>query len=117
MKALNDFLRPEFINRVDEVICFEQLTEANFRDIATIMLTELKDVMKERNYDLVWDEGLLELLVKKGYSVTYGARNLRRLIQKEIEDAVAATLIEKRGTGVKRIYLSTEDDKVRVITE
>ena len=117
MKALGEFLRPEFINRVDEVICFEQLTEANFRDIATIMLTELKDVMKERNYELVWDEGLLELLVKKGYSVTYGARNLRRLIQKEIEDTVAATLIEKRGTGVKRIYLSTEDDKVRVITE
>ena len=112
LKALNEFLRPEFINRVDEVVCFNQLTEENFRGIAALMLTELRDVMAEKNRSLSWDESLLDYLVKKGYSVTYGARNLRRLIQKEIEDAVAARLIENRGQGVDTICLRAEDDKI-----
>ena len=112
MKALNEFLRPEFINRVDEVVCFNQLTEDNFRGIAALMLSELRDVMAEKGMTLSWDEGLMDTLVKKGYSVTYGARNLRRLIQKEIEDAIAAKLIEKRGQGVKEIRLSAEEEKI-----
>ncbi|MBR5094639.1 MAG: ATP-dependent Clp protease ATP-binding subunit, partial [Oscillospiraceae bacterium] len=114
MKALGEFLRPEFINRVDEVICFEQLTEANFRDIAALMLEELRQVMKERNYELSWDESVLDHLVKKGYSVTYGARNLRRLIQKEIEDSIAAKIIAKRGQGVQRIGLSAEGGQIAI---
>ena len=112
LKALNEFLRPEFINRVDEVVCFNQLTEENFRGIAALMLTELRDVMAEKNHSLSWDESLLDYLVKKGYSVTYGARNLRRLIQKEIEDAIAAELIAKRGQGVDTIRLRAADDKI-----
>jgi len=112
MKALNEFLRPEFINRVDEVVCFNQLTEDNFRGIAALMLSEVRDVMAEKGMALSWDESLMDTLVKKGYSVTYGARNLRRLIQKEIEDAIAAKLIEKRGQGVKEIILSAEEDKI-----
>ncbi len=114
MKALNEFLRPEFINRVDEVVCFNQLTEVNFRGIAELMLAELRDVMGEKNISLSWDGSLLDYLVKKGYSVTYGARNLRRLIQKEIEDAVAAKLIENRGQGVDTICLRAEDDKIAI---
>ena len=114
LKALNEFLRPEFINRVDEVVCFNQLTEENFRGIAALMLTELREVMAEKNHSLSWDESLLDYLVKKGYSVTYGARNLRRLIQKEIEDAIAAQLIAKRGQGVDTICLSAENDKVAI---
>ena len=114
MKALGEFLRPEFINRVDEVICFNQLTEENFRGIAALMLSEVKDVLAEKKRSLTWDESLVDYLVKKGYSVTYGARNLRRLIQKEIEDEVAAALIEKRGEGVQEIALSASDGKVRV---
>ena len=114
LKALNEFLRPEFINRVDEVVCFNQLTEENFRGIAALMLTELRDVMAEKNHSLSWDESLLDYLVKKGYSVTYGARNLRRLIQKEIEDAIAAQLIARRGQGVETIRLSAENDKVSI---
>ena len=116
MKALNEFLRPEFINRVDEVVCFNQLTEANFRGIAELMLAELRDVMREKNRDLTWDGSLLDYLVKKGYSVTYGARNLRRLIQKEIEDAVAARLIAERGRGVSRIALSADENGVVIET-
>jgi ATP-dependent Clp protease ATP-binding subunit ClpB len=116
MKALNEFLRPEFINRVDEVVCFNQLTEENFRGIAELMLSELRDVMREKNRALSWDQSLLDYLVKKGYSVTYGARNLRRLIQKEIEDAIAAKLIENRGQGVSEIRLSAEEAGVRIET-
>ena len=114
MKALNDFLRPEFINRVDEVICFNQLTEENFRAIAALMLSEVRDVMAEKDMELHWDEKLIDYLVKKGYSVTYGARNLRRLIQKEIEDVVAEKLIQARGQAGKVIELSAQDEKVTV---
>ena len=112
MKALNEFLRPEFINRVDEVICFNQLTEENFRGIAALMLAEVRDVMAEKNHSLTWDDSVLDYLVKKGYSVTYGARNLRRLIQKEIEDAIAAELIARRGQGVESIRLRAGNDKI-----
>ena len=117
MKALNEFLRPEFINRVDEVVCFNQLTEENFRAIAALMLSELRDVMAEKNIALTWDESLIDHLVKEGYSVTYGARNLRRLIQKQIEDAIAEKLIAGRNTQVSAICLSAADGKVLVETK
>ena len=114
MKALNEFLRPEFINRVDEVICFNQLTEDNFRSIAALMLSELKDVMAEKNITLSWDDSLIDHLVKEGYSVTYGARNLRRLIQKQIEDGIAEEIISNRNTRVKSIMLSAPEGKVEI---
>ena len=117
MKALNEFLRPEFINRVDEVVCFNQLTEENFRAIAALMLSELRDVMAEKNIALSWDESLIDHLVKEGYSVTYGARNLRRLIQKQIEDAIAEKLIAGRNTQVSAILLSAADGKVEIETK
>ena len=117
LKALNDFLRPEFINRVDEVICFNQLTEENFRAIAELMLGEVSAVLAGKNMELCWDESLLEYLVKKAYSLTYGARNLRRLIQKEIEDEIARQMIELRGKNVRRILLSADGEKVCVKCE
>ena len=117
MKALNEFLRPEFINRVDEVVCFNQLTEENFRAIAALMLSELRDVMAEKNIALSWDESLIDHLVKEGYSVTYGARNLRRLIQKQIEDAIAEKIISGRNAGVSAICLSAAEGKVVVETK
>ena len=117
MKALNEFLRPEFINRVDEVICFNQLTEENFRSIAALMLSELKDVMAEKNIALSWDDSLIDHLVKEGYSVTYGARNLRRLIQKQIEDGIAEETISNRNTKVRSISLSAPEGKVEITTK
>ena len=117
MKALTEFLRPEFINRVDEVVCFNQLTEENFRGIAALMLGEVRDVLREKNRELVWDESVLDYLVRKGYSVTYGARNLRRLIQKEIEDAIAQKLIERRGEGTACIVLTADEKAVTVTAE
>ena len=114
MKALNEFLRPEFINRVDEVICFKQLTEENFRTIAGLMLGELRDVMKEKNIALTWDDSLVDYLVKKAYSVTYGARNLRRTIQKDIEDVLAQRIVENRGREIKSIAMSAQDGAVTI---
>lgn len=114
MKALNEFLRPEFINRVDEVICFEQLTEDNFRAIAQLMLSELRELMLSKGIELSWDAALTDHLTRKGYSVTYGARNLRRLIQKEIEDVVAQKLIDSRGENVRAVELSAADGAVTV---
>ena len=114
MKALNEFLRPEFINRVDEVICFNQLTETNFRAIAELMLGELRENMERKNIALIWDDSLVDHLVREGYSVTYGARNLRRLIQKQVEDQIAEGIIARRGESSSQIMLSAENGKVEV---
>ena len=114
MKALNEFLRPEFINRVDEVVCFNQLTEENFRAIAALMLGEVRDVLAARSIALSWDESLLDYLVKEAYSVTYGARNLRRLIQKQIEDVLAQRIIDRHGEGTSEIVLSAPDGKIEM---
>ena len=114
LKALNDFLRPEFINRVDEIVYFNQLSEENFRGIAELMLTETKEAMAERGMSLTWSDTLIDYLVKKSYSATYGARNLRRTIQKDVEDAIASKIIEKRSDDYKRIRLSSDGEKVKV---
>ena len=114
MKALNEFLRPEFINRVDEVICFNQLTEENFRAIAAIMLGEVRDAMAERNITVAWDGSVIDHLVKEAYSVTYGARNLRRTIQKQIEDEIASQIIDRHGENVSYVNLSAADGKIKV---
>ena len=114
MKALNEFLRPEFINRVDEVVCFNQLTEENFRAIAALMLGEVRDVLAARSIALSWDESLLDYLVKEAYSVTYGARNLRRLIQKQVEDVLAQRIIDRHGEGTSEIVLSAPDGKIEM---
>ena len=114
MKALNEFLRPEFINRVDEVICFNQLTETNFRAIAELMLGELRENMERKNIAITWDDSLVDHLVREGYSVTYGARNLRRLIQKQVEDQIAEGIIARRGESSSQIMLSAENGKVEV---
>ena len=114
MKALNEFLRPEFINRVDEVICFNQLTETDFRAIAELMLGELRENMERKNIALTWDDSLVDHLVREGYSVTYGARNLRRLIQKQVEDQIAEGIIARRGESSSQIMLSAENGKVEV---
>ncbi len=114
MKALNDFLRPEFINRVDEIVYFNKLTEDDFRRIAELMLGETKAAISESGIALTWDDSLIDYLVEKSYSVKYGARSLRRTIQKDVEDPVAAKIIEKHGENVGRIRLSAADGKVKI---
>ena len=116
MKALQDFLRPEFINRVDEIVYFHQLSEDNFKDIAALMLQELKDSLAEKHITLTWDESLLRYLVKKSYSATYGARNLRRCIQKELEDVIAQRIIDSWQNPVTHLNVLADEDKIQLIS-
>ena len=114
MKALGEFLRPEFLNRVDEVICFNRLDEKNFAGIAHIMLDELQKSLEDKGLHFTWDEDVEDYLVKKSYSATYGARNLRRTIQKELEDVMAAQIIDSYEHPVTQIHASMQDGKLVV---
>ena len=114
MKALRDFLRPEFINRVDEVIYFHQLTEENFRDIARIMLDELKTSLADKGFGFMYDDAVVDVLVKKSYSAAYGARNLRRCIQKELEDPMANLIIDAFENPITQLKATAEDDQIKL---
>ena len=116
MKALQEFLRPEFINRVDEIIYFNHLTEENFTHIARIMLGELRDSLADKGFTFTWDESLEAYLVKKSYSMTYGARNLRRTIQKELEDPISVAIIDSYDHPITQIKAVCEDDAVKLYT-
>ena len=116
MKALQEFLRPEFINRVDEIIYFNRLTEENFTHIARIMLGELCDSLADKGFTFSWDESLEAYLVKKSYSMTYGARNLRRTIQKELEDPISVAIIDSYDHPITQIKAVCEDDAVKLYT-
>ena len=115
VKALNDFLRPEFINRVDEIIYFHHLTEGNIRAIASLMLEDLRTAMAERGTALTWDESVITYLAEKGYSAAYGARNLQRLIQKDVEDAIATEIIDHLKGAAKTVGLTVQDGKIVVL--
>ena len=115
LKALNDFLRPEFINRVDEIVYFNQLSEDNFKGIAVLMLKELVQTLKDKEINFTWDETLLDYLVKKSYSAAYGARNLRRLIQKELEDAIAVRLIEGYQNPVSQLKAVSNGETLELL--
>ena len=114
MKALQGFLRPEFLNRVDEIITFNHLTEENFLGIADIMLKELQESLSTRGLNLFWDDDLRRLLVKKAYSVTYGARNLRRTIQKELEDPISEAIIDSFEHPISTICIRVEGETVKL---
>lgn len=116
MKALQDFLRPEFLNRVDEIVCFNHLTKENFAGIARIMLDELKASLGDKGYTLRYDEALVDYLVEKSYTLTYGARNLRRLIQKELEDPMAARIIDAFEHPITQISATVRDGAVQLYT-
>ena len=115
LKSLRDFLRPEFINRVDEIVYFNKLSEENFKSIAALMLTELKDGLSDKGLELTWDDSVIEYLVKKSYSAEFGARNLRRTIQKDIEDKIASELIDNYASAPSRVGVSVINGEIRVI--
>ena len=117
MKALAEFLRPEFLNRVDEVVCFNRLTEENFRAIAGLMLEELRQALENRSIAFTWDGALLDALVAKSYSAIYGARNLRRTIQKELEDPISQRIIESFVTPLHAVHASAQDGAITLKTD
>ena len=113
-KALREFLRPEFLNRVDEIITFNHLSEENFLGIADIMLKELHESLEARGLQLTWDDSIRQLLVKNAYSVVYGARNLRRTIQRELEDPISEAIIDSFENPISSIHIRTEEDAVKL---
>ena len=117
MKALRAFLRPEFLNRVDAVVSFNSLTEDNFREIAGIMLRELQESLERRGITFTWDDTLVDFLVKDAYSVTYGARNLRRSIQKHVEDPISEKIIDSFMEPLHAVQLSARDGAVQLETQ
>ncbi|MBQ0109298.1 MAG: ATP-dependent Clp protease ATP-binding subunit, partial [Clostridiales bacterium] len=117
MKALEGFLRPEFINRVDEIVVFNRLGKDNFKAICKIMLGDLAGVLAEKGIGFEYTEELAELLSEKGYSDKYGARNLRRLIQTEIEDPAANEIVKSYGEPIRRIFADAKDGKTIVKAE
>jgi len=111
MKALSEIMRPEFINRIDEIIAFNSLTRENFRAIADIQLERLKATLAEKGITLTWDAAFADYITDKSFSVKYGARNLQRLVQKEVEDVLASKIIASYETPVSLVRLSAEDNK------
>ena len=116
MKALQQFLRPEFINRVDAVITFNRLTEEHFGAIARMMLAELQTSLKEKGIAFSYDDALVAFLTQKSFSRTYGARNLRRTIQRELEDPMATRIIDSYENPVSQVKATVEDGAVKLYT-
>ena len=113
-KALAEFLRPEFINRVDEVITFNHLNEADFVRIADIMLGQLASVLAERGFTLEWTQAAASLIAKESFSQKYGARNMRRYIQKNVEDALAECIVSDYLNQYTAATVSVHDGKIKV---
>ena len=114
MKALEGFLRPEFINRVDEIITFNSLTEENFEKIAEIMLGELKTALLEKGIELSYTNALLKHVGEKSYSAKFGARNMRRFIQTHIEDAIAEKVIADYNRTISKVHLNISSGEIVV---
>ena len=114
MAALREFLRPEFLNRVDEIITFNHLSEENFLGIADIMLKELQQSLQSRGLTLTWTEDVQRALVKKAYSQIYGARNLRRTIQKELEDPISEAILDSFEKPISSISLTAEGEDIHL---
>ena len=117
MNALKEFLRPEFLNRVDEIITFNHLTEENFLGIADIMLEELRQSLANRGLDFKWDDTVRKYLVDKAYSVTYGARNLRREIQRSLEDSISERIVDSFENPISAICVTAEKGEIQVTAE
>ena len=117
MKALESFLRPEFINRIDEVVVFNRLNKDNFKAITKIMLGDLQEVLAEKGIGFDYGKKLVDYLAEKGYSEKYGARNLRRLIQTEVEDKLAEVIVSAYRDSIKKLYADVKKDTVVITKE
>lgn len=113
IKGLRDFLRPEFISRIDEIVVFKQLTKENFASIAALMLDEMKEPLGEKNITLSYDDKALSLIAEKSYGKPYGARDIRRVIRSEVEDKIAELIIEK-ASELSELKISAENDSITV---
>jgi len=113
MKGLREFLRPEFISRIDEIVVFRQLTKENFADIAALMLDEMKEPLAEKNIGLTYTPEALKLIAEKSFGKPYGARDIRRVIRQEVEDKVAEIIIEN-ASDTETIAVSANGEQLVV---
>ncbi len=111
VKGLREFLRPEFISRIDEIVVFKQLTKENFADIAALMLDEMKTPLSEKDITLTYNDDVLKLIAEKSYGKPYGARDIRRVIRQDIEDKIADIIINQ-GYSIDEIALTVKDEAI-----
>lgn len=117
MKALSDFLRPEFLARVDEVVVFRPLDEQNYQKITALMLGELKDPLNEKGIKFGWDEAAISYIAHKAYGKKSGARDLRTIIRKEVEDAISLRLVEDPDNMPALMKLTVEDEQLKLLCQ
>ncbi|NLJ17057.1 MAG: ATP-dependent Clp protease ATP-binding subunit [Clostridiales bacterium] len=114
MKGLRDFLRPEFLSRIDEIVVFKPLSEKNYGDIAKLMLEEMREPLNEKRIELIIDEKTYSAIAKKAFGGKFGGRDIRRVIRKDIEDKIANIIIENNDKKIKSINITAEDDNIKV---
>lgn len=114
MKALRDFLRPEFLGRIDEIVVFNPLTEENFAGIAGLMLDEMKSPLEEKHISLRYTDEALKTIAHKAYGQKLGARDIRRVIRNEVEDKIAELLIDKGEGAVSAVAISADNGEIKV---
>ena len=112
--ALSTFLRPEFLNRVDAIVTFRSLDKNDFNRIASIMLNDLKEVLDKKGIRLTWDDSIPAVIAERSFSLKFGARNMRRFIETEVEDPIANAVIANYASGVAGVHLSDKDGKIEV---
>ena len=117
MKALSDFLRPEFLNRVDEIITFNSLTQSDFINIARIMMSDLSSALAEKGITLISDEDVYAYIADKSYSRKFGARNMRRFIESVIEDKIADIIINSGSSAPSRVRVSSVNGTLEIKAE
>ena len=117
MKALSGFLRPEFLNRVDEIITFRSLSEEDFVSIARIMLGELESVLREKGMSFSYSDGAVRYIAKNSYSHKFGARNMRRFIRSEVEDVLAEKIISDYEKAISSVEIGYSEDENKLIIE
>ena len=114
LKALNEFLRPEFIGRVDEIVVFNPLDEEDYKKIAILMLSEIETVLKDKGIQFVYDDNTPSAIVSKMDGNVRGARDLRNVIRRNIEDKVSTIMIDNLGTTINKILIITDDNNIQV---
>lgn len=114
MKALREFLRPEFLGRIDEIVVFNPLTEENFAGIAGLMLDEMKSPLEEKHISLRYTDEALKTIAHKAYGQKLGARDIRRVIRNEVEDKIAELLIDKGEGVVSAVAISADNGEIKV---
>ena len=113
MKGLREFLRPEFISRIDEVVVFRNLSKENFQEITALMLDEMKEPLAEKNMTVTYDDAALAAIAEEAYGKPYGARDIRRVIRQQVEDKIASLIIAHNGE-IHNLAISAVDGKVTV---